>query len=502
MHPALPFFMKVFEGFNEAYGTYTLTGEKTPEGKMVGKAVTLRRPVTAELWDDHLCGRHGLGITPINKDSKSRFGAIDVDDYSVDMINTVQRIEKEKLPLVVFRSKSGGLHIYIFCSEFVSADLIRRKLREVAAYLGFGACEIYPRQSKILVERGDLGQWINMPYFNTADTKRFAIGAGTKAMSVEELMLAVAEKTLTPEQLEHLSATPNGLLDDGPPCLQLLCKQGFPKGTRNNGLMNLGVYAKMKSPDDWEKILEDCNNRYMDPPLPPVEVLGVIKSLKKKDYGYTCSSEPVHAFCNNSLCRTRKCGVGGDNGMPVFGSLTKLNTSPPLWFIEVQGAGRMELTTEDLQQPLRFQKRCMDVLNIMPKCIKRGEWETIVQKLMAEIQVIDLPSDASTEGQLIEHLLTFCTSRLQGRQLEDMLLSRPALYNGRIYFRIKDFMLYLERKKFFEYKVHKVASIIRDFGGNHEFMNLKGTGINCWYINEPKLQDEKFAVPGEVVESF
>jgi hypothetical protein len=502
MHQALPFFMKLFEGFNEAYGVYSLTGEKTPDGKLVGKALTIRKPVELALWDDHLCGRKGLGITPINRDSKARFGAIDVDDYSVDAINTVKRINEEKMPLIVIRSKSGGMHLYMFLTDFVDAEILRRKLRELAAVLGFGNCEIYPRQSKILVDRGDLGQWINMPYFNAVDTKRYAIGPNFKALSVDEFVRYVDEKILTPQQLEEFDVTKQDVLENGPPCLQILIKQGFPKGTRNNGLMNLGVYAKLKSPDEWEKLIEDFNNRYMDPPLPSTEVLGVMKSLRKKQYNYTCSSDPIHTFCNSALCRCRKYGIGGDNGMPVFGSLTKLNTSPPIWFIEIQGGGRMELTTDDLQQPTKFQKRCMDVLNIMPKCMKRNEWEETVQRLIAEVQVIDVPPDSSSEGQLLEHILAFCTSRLQGKMLDDLLLSRPVLHSGRIYFRMKDLMLYLDRKKVWEFKVNKVASILREHTGKHHFLNMRGQGVNCWSIAEPKIQDEKFEIPGEIKESF
>ena len=38
---------------------------------------------------------------------------------------------------------------------------------------------------------------------------------------------------------------------DGPPCLQVLTTQGFPEGTRNNGLFNIGIFYRMSNPDDW-----------------------------------------------------------------------------------------------------------------------------------------------------------------------------------------------------------------------------------------------------------
>ena len=41
-------------------------------------------------------------------------------------------------------------------------------------------------------------------------------------------------------------------IKDGPPCLQILCKEGFPEGTRSNGLYNLGVYLKKANSDTWQ----------------------------------------------------------------------------------------------------------------------------------------------------------------------------------------------------------------------------------------------------------
>jgi hypothetical protein len=56
-------------------------------------------------------------------------------------------------------------------------------------------------------------------------------------------------------------------LKDGPPCLQVLLRQGFPEGTRNNGLFNLGVYLRKAYPDDWETKILEYNQAIMDPPL-------------------------------------------------------------------------------------------------------------------------------------------------------------------------------------------------------------------------------------------
>ena len=103
----------------------------------------------------------------------------------------------------------------------------------------------------------------------------------------------------------------------------------------------------------------------MQPPLPYGEVGTVIKQLEKKDYTYRCQEQPIVSFCNASVCKTRKFGIGSNNVSPQFGSLSKLCTDPPIWFLDVEGL-RLELTTEELQNQIKFQRRCMDALNFMP----------------------------------------------------------------------------------------------------------------------------------------
>ena len=104
-----------------------------------------------------------------------QWGAIDVDLYQHDYEPILKQIHKLKLPLIMFRSKSGGAHLYIFLSEPISATEIRDRLAEFASALGYGNCEIFPKQEEVIVQRGDVGNFINLPYFNYKYTMRYAI---------------------------------------------------------------------------------------------------------------------------------------------------------------------------------------------------------------------------------------------------------------------------------------------------------------------------------------
>jgi hypothetical protein len=496
MHIHTATMMSLFAGDNSAYGVYRIPKEAIKDGKkLVGKAATLRKPVTVELWDKHLFGKDGLGIIPINKNSEVKWGAIDIDDYDMDPKKLNQKVRQLNLPLVTFRTKSGGTHLYCFLTKFTSAKLMQYKLREFASALGYGTAEIFPKQTELLSERGDIGQWINMPYFDEAQTMRYALHQVTgKALSLEDFIKYANEKVISPEQLAEFKVEYGEDLIGCPPCLDILIKQGFPSGTRNNGLFNLGVYAIKSSPEGWRKKLEEYNNLYMDPPLTSVEVQGVVKSLEKKEYEYTCKTEPIHSFCNIAKCRTCKFGVNTGTGMPAMGTLTKLNTDPPLWFIDITDGGRLELTTDELQQPLKFQKKCMETLNLMPVIMKRDAWQLIVQQLLSGCSVIEVPKDTSQKGTFYDYLEEFCTGRVQAKTHEDILVGKPLTIDDKHWFRLRDLMDYLKKKQL-DFSRNRVTMMLRDIDATHKFMNISGRGSNLWGVPAFRKNKNELSIP-------
>ena len=487
--------LDIFEGLTMAYGTYQVPEGKKVGEKLKGKAATIKEKITSKIWLKHYEGISGIGIVPINENSNCRFGAIDVDVYTgVKFTEIIAKIESFNLPLIPCRSKSGGYHIFLFTKDYVPALLMQTKLKEMAATIGYGDCEIFPRQTELLIERGDMGQWLNMPYFDSIRGGRYAITHAGLPMPVEEFFDLVAHKSLTLEQLEKIKVELPDDLADGPPCLQHLIGQGFPEGTRNDGLFNLGVYSRLSTPDNWKAELERFNNLYMKPPLSTTDIQGVAKSLGKKDYMYTCSKAPIKPHCNSQLCRSRKFGVGNNGGMPTLSNLTKFDSDPPIWFVDVEGA-RVELSTDDLQSQARFQKSCMEKLNTMPPRINNGAWQQMIQHLLDTVQIISAPMDASMSGQLIEMLDRFCTQKAQASVMDEILLGKPYYKDERYYFKVSDFLNFLERHHFRDFKVNKITSMLRDRGGEHHFFNLKGRGTNCWSMPGVNKQTESFDSP-------
>lgn len=492
-------FMQRFAGLDSVYGTYDLSKTTIREdGKRSGEkaGITKRAPVTVELWEKHLEGKGvGLGIVPIRSDNTAVFGAIDVDIYPVTHQSIVAKLKRSNLPFVVCRTKSAGAHLYLFSKSPVPAASLVKKLNEVASFLGYGDCEKFPKQTQILVEQGDCGQWINMPYFGGIRGMRYAVDIDGNGLTPEQFLEYAEEMSVDPEWFDSPLVVSTEF-NDGPPCLQALSQIGYPTGTRNDGLYNIGVYLKRSRPDDWENQLDDMNHKYMEPPLTMPEVQGTIKSLRKKDYTYGCTKQPICNHCNAALCRTRKFGVGsGTSGrFPMLGGLTKLNTKPPIWFWTVDGV-RMELSTSDLQDPRCFQRRCMDYLNVMPQIPSRPVWEAAVQHAMDTTTIIEAPADASPEGQFWEMVEKFCTGRAQALTIEEIVLSKPFSDKGRTYFKIEALISFLTMHKFFEFKSVKIASMLKDAGADHHFKIMKGRGVNFWSIPEFARQSEGFDVP-------
>mgnify|MGYP003131841460 FL=1 len=494
-------FAKRYAGLRSAYGTFTSTNETREDGKASGRNITISKNLeekdVIDLWTKHLNGQQSLGIVPINENNECVWGAIDVDEYQLDLKSLAIRLAQQKLPLVLCRSKSGGAHIFIFLLEPIPASMLQRKLRQVAASIGYGQAEIFPKQTKLLLDRGDRGSTLNMPYFGGENSTRYAYGEEGQALTPNEFIEYIDKIQIAPKLLEQLEASPlnekQEWLDQAPPCIQHLIVQGFPKGTRNSGLFNVGVFLRKKFADDWEKRLEDINIQYMQPPLGAQEVLTVIKQLKRKDYFYKCNDQPIASHCNSPLCRTRKYGIGANGGTPLFSNLTKQDSDPPIWFLDVEG-GRLELETDDLLNQNRFQRKCMEALNKIPPKVKDNVWRQIIQQLLDVITIVEVPAESSTEGHFMELLEAFCTER-PARERDELLLHKPWTNKGKTYFRLADLMDYLHRNNFKEYQRNKLTSKLKQLEGEPYFFNIKGKGVNVWHINEFTTQSEPHDLP-------
>lgn len=485
-------FSQIFVGLEAAYGTYEIQREQN-NGKQAGKASVIKSPRTMDLWEGHLSGTGvALGIIPINEENMCKWGCIDIDQYAgFNHVELINKIRERELPLVVARSKSGGAHVFLFTSDWIAAKLMQDTLSTISAGLGYAGCEIFPKQIRLHLERGDVGNFLNLPYYNAEEGLRYAFKDDGSAATIEEFFELHTRFVQTAEQVTGLSVESTSEVSpimEGPPCLQHLCTQGFPEGTRNNGLFNIGVYLRKFSPDTWEDELMRYNMEHFEPPLPLAEVNVIARQLQRRDYAYKCNDAPINDHCDRERCLTRRYGVGNVGTAATVANLRKYNSKPPIWFMDVNGEP-LELDTDALQNQGSFQKSCIEQLNVMPPTVSKPVWENRVAALLRDMTeteggVIEASTDASIDGAFYEYLEDFCRNMQTAADKEEILLRRPWTdeENDLTYFRLKDFESYLKRQRFFEFKTHRIAQRLRDINGESTVLRIKGRVVRVWQI--------------------
>lgn len=426
---------RLFAGYERYHGTYTI-GARTASGKVDGKAATRRGMATLEDWEAHTNGVVGLGCIALRADLTVKWAALDIDDRTIDLPGLARRLAHDKF--VVFRSKSGGAHVVAFFADPVPADLAVDFLRGWAAALGHAKCEIFPKQTTRISE-DDIGNWLNMPYFDAEKTMRYALSTDGSSLELDDAVEFAESRLLSQDDMirflesrtqEKTTGNKNDLFYEGPPCLRALHAQGgLPEGTRNVGMFAVAVYLKKRYGDGWRQHIDEYNFTLCDPPLDDRELNATVgRSVERKDYAYPCKQAPIASYCDKKSCLLQRYGVGtgaqGEVGVEID-HLTKLEGTPVRWIVEI-GGRRVFMSTEELDSPALFRRKCMDELTIMPVGASGARWQKYLAELMEKAEVIPPIADdiESEEGfmKIIVKSFLFSGSRANKRHELKMML--------------------------------------------------------------------------------
>jgi hypothetical protein len=493
--------LAVFEGSSDGHGKTTV-GRVTRTGKTEANSRVVRDPLTEALVQAHLDGKQGIGSIPINKENKCRFGALDIDTYDLDIAALARRVASLNLPLFVCRSKSGGAHLFLFLKDWEPAALIREFLTEMSIVLGHAGCEIFPKQDKILSERGDVGNFINMPYFNAETTTRYCLDKNGEALELEAFLEAAERGRVSIMDLGNLTLTGDRkYFTDGPYCLEVMCSKGPITENRNITLFAMGVYCRKKWPDDWRRHHEEYNRTLIYPPLDAAEVVNIQKSLDKKEYFYQCNQCPLKDHCDKRICKTRPFGIGDDaSDMPQISGLTIQLSDPRLYFLDVD-AKRIELSTDQLQNPVQFQKACMEQIQKMPAVPRPASWQRLVSDLMENATLLEVPEELTLQGQFVEHLRVYCTSRIRAMVPEELEMGKPYTDRGLTKFTMSGLTQFLKNRGFVAMSRPQMQEALKKLNGGqpcngHENIRKedgKRTTIRVWWV--PAFDDKDVDLP-------
>jgi hypothetical protein len=491
-------FIEYFTGLQRNFGFADLTKNiKDPTtGKLKPEYGWSKQPITEQDYLDHLEGNKSIGIQPCDDDGIARFGAIDIDskDYKDFSIKKYLDIIKQyDLPLIPIKSKSGGLHLYVFLKEPVKALVIKKFLESLLFTLQLPLrIEIFPKQTELGKDsEGNFinGNFINLPYYNKSE--RVAINFDGKAFSFDQFIKVIEANLKTEKELEefslaHVKTVLQGgpsEFDDGPPCLQIMAKEPLTDG-RDRWLYNYMVFAKKKYPDNWDKKVIQAAQDYFKRNEQGIndwdekKVRDKIRSWKKDSTkGHSCTQEPIVSYCMKSECLKRTFGVASDRKrmFPSLTGLQKINYPEPQYTfnVELPGGKVKNIRAKyigEVNQQQELRSLIMKSADIFVPTVKTFEFEEIINKLFPPKDVINPPKGTTPDEQLEEYLKEY----LNGPQAK----SHASFKSGAVliedeyaYFKWSSFCNLLKNKEFKENKMI-VAQKVKDLF-KAEFGQLK-----------------------------
>lgn len=451
-------FAQLFQGRTDCFGVYTVF-ERRKDGKQKGKGTTYPnskypdRVLTQDDWDKHLSGYQMLGIVPVLPDGTCSWFAVDIDDYSVSHKKIVVDIEKNELPLVTCRSKSGGAHLYCFIDGYIDAELAIKLGHKWAKELGFEGSEVFPKQAK-----PDKGNWIIVPYFGGEKALDFGIGLEGEKLDLDEFVQWANAKQIkpgeAPEYLKKKEDDPSkmsqeDILEQSPPCIIQFFKEGISEGGRNNALCHMAAYY-LKLDDYfgtevWRDKLMEFNQKYLEQPVTFGEINQIIRNQASKRYQYYCKHTPMCNICDKETCLKRKFGVGEDKsyyGDLEIMSMIKIDSKPPVWIPRINGID-VEMDTETLLAPRKFRMAIADALNILVPTKKQSSHDDMIGPIMKAALTVEPMDELTVEGKVMNSFTEWTKNMItKSRDIGDLEKGLP-YYNREeetIYFRGSDFI--------------------------------------------------------------
>lgn len=411
---AQQFFM-TFMGKNNTYVRNELPKTAPEPGQKIKTKITQNEgKVDKELISRHLDGDFGVGICPVNTEGKCRFAVLDIDVYDKRIYKLLHFIQEYNLPLVPFRSKSGGIHAYMFFTKSIQARKAIDAMKEIVDCFslndiyGKGKVEIFPKQES--VKEGGFGSCVTLPYFNAEHAYTYMLDLEGNKIELEDAVNIIQKKFTTLDELKQvLDALP---FNDAPPCIQRLLVSelvGSDDSGRNNFLFSFAVYAKKKYGTGFETYVKEVNDSF-ECPLEDSVVEQICNSVSNNEYYYRCKEIPCCNFCNKVLCKKREYGlgaVGKDKGHFTgveYGELRRYLTAEPYYEWDLRLHGQTEwkkcLFRDEgfLLDQKNFQKACVRYLNNAPYTVSNNDWYAILNSVLPNIVEVEVKDEADTSG--------------------------------------------------------------------------------------------------------
>ena len=508
-------FTLLFKGKTNTYVRNELPKTKPEAGQKIKTKITNNEgTVDKSLMMKHLNGDFGVGICPVNAEGKCFFSVLDIDYYQPKIKRVLHFIKEYQLPLLPFRSKSGGLHVYLMLSKAVSAKTMRELLNQIIYYFsldmlyGKAKVEIFPKQDKA----EGFGSSVTLPYFNAEKPYTYLLDLEGNPVPFREAIDYVQHHLTSveavKEALEHLP------YNDAPPCIQRILiseEVGGEDTGRNNFLYSYAVYAKKKYGNGFEDYVKEINEQF-ECPLEDSVVEQTCTSVREHEYVYKCKDIPCNSFCDKTTCRKREFGLGRDKGHFTgvdYGKLFRYKTAEPyyIWQLRLQGQEKwVDVIFKDegyLLDQKNFAKMCVRYLNQAPMQVSNNDWYAILNSVLPNVQDVEVKEESDTSSlsmvkfAFIKYLANKQARRDMPQQIRVNLCVRKEI-NGvtKYYFTHIGFAEFLKNQKI-TFDFGMLRETLKQFGAQEDVLVYDDSfgeekHFPCWSKVEDKNIEDAY----------
>lgn len=516
-------FALLFKGKTNTYVRNELPKKKPEAGQKIKTKITNNEgTVDKDLLLHHLNGDFGVGICPVNAEGKCFFGVLDIDYYKGKIKRVLQFIKDYQLPLLPFRSKSGGLHVYLMLAKPVSAKSMREVLNQIIYYFsldmlyGKAKVEVFPKQEKA----EGFGSSVTLPYFNADNPYTYLLDLDGNPLPFREAMDYIQHHLTSLEEVKK--AIENLPYNDAPPCIQRILiseEVGGEDTGRNNFIFSFAVYAKKKWGNGFEDYVKEVN-KHFEVPLEDAVVEQTCTSVREHEYIYKCKDIPCNSYCDKPACRKREFGLGKDKGHFTgidYGQLYRYKTAEPYYVWKLRLLGQevwVDVVFKDegyLLDQKNFAKMCVRYLNQAPMQVSNNDWYAVLNSILPNIEDVEVKqeSDTSSLSMLRTTFIRYLSNKQARRDMPYQIrmgLCVRQSSNGisKYYFTHIGFAEYMKNQKVtFDYSMLRETLI--KFGAKEDtlvYTDARGDvkHFPCWSKIEDTDIEEAYAGAMEIEE--
>lgn len=292
-------FLRLWDGYEKRHIELNAQGvTKDAKGKVLTKVATVEGVLTPQLAAAHLAGEASIGVAPVKADSTCSWGVLDVDWYDMPEDDVRALASRLRTRAAAFRTKSRGLHIYVFTSEPIPAREMHDYLVALRKRLPKKArekTELFPKETQVVVTQDSEPTAVNLPLRGSQRELAWIVdGTQITKFSLDE--------TGKLEILKHIddhcrvdAATVRQIVAEKPTLDSSEIGYKVPDNPagRNDLLMRIAASMQARGWPDTEMDAEirrlngDANFHplFADGPLTEVEIVNLLKNAKRKEKG-------------------------------------------------------------------------------------------------------------------------------------------------------------------------------------------------------------------------